>query len=232
MRPEHASVVVEEFASLISKELEQPLRTAITALSQIDGQLPATDDPVRRLLRVAIRNLGHATFVLEQANAFADLGSLQLHREPARVREVLIEVSQDVSLGVGSPLSVSCPSDLVVEVDLVWIKQILNDLVGAAISSRRSGASLSLVAARGLEPSEVVIRSAWSWGESASPEREEPHNAERRARWATEGVLSICKAVVRSHGGSFWSRTDTDGNFSFCITLPESLAFARHLRAL
>lgn len=216
---------VEQFASDFSKELEQPIRTALAALLHIENQLlPPTDDPVRRMMRVAVRNLAHVTFVLEQADAFADLDHLRIHREPARVRDVLIEVTQDVALRDHRPVSVSCATDLMVEIDLVWVRQILNDLVGAALASSSPGTQVSLVAMGGLDPSEVVVRNVTSIRDAHSHAVDLEPLATPEAP-ISDWALAVCRAIVVAHGGRFWVRTGAEDGFTFCMTLPVSHSF-------
>ena len=228
MRLNQRSEDLERFADHLSKELEQPINTSLAALLHIESQLlPAAEDPVRRLMRVAIRNLAHVTFVLEQAETFADLRALKIHPEPARIRDVLIEVSQDVALRDGGSIAVSCPAELAVDADLVWIGQILNDLVTRADKVNAPGTRQTLIGALSLDPAEVVVRNAIERAPRTEGRLDPRDQASQGAEPDAEWLLTLCRAIVSTHGGRFWTRTDPHEGFVFCMTLPVSRAFER-----
>jgi two-component system sensor histidine kinase KdpD len=220
--------------SSVSHDLRTPLGVVTGATSALlDKNAPPKDEATRReLLETAheealrlnrlVRNLLDMTRL--------EAGALKVHKEVQPLEEVVgAALNRMESRLRGRPVHATIPQDLpLVPLDASLIEQVLINLLENADKYTPPGTPIDVVARA--RPGEVEVEVA-DRGPGIQPQ-----DAERvfdkfyRVREGEGGGaglgLTICRGIVRAHGGRIWVDPRAGGGASFRFVLPVPAAAA------
>jgi PAS domain S-box-containing protein len=219
----------------LAHELNQPL-TAILSNAQAALRFLARDsanlNEVRDILKDIVDDNRRASEVIQRLRLL--LGKGETQHQPLDLNEVVQDALRLVRsdlvnnrLTVHSELTPQLPA---ICGDRVQLQQVLLNLVMNASTAMADSVSAerSLVVRTALLHGETVCVSVQDQGTGIPPE-----NLERifdpffttRAQGMGFG-LTICRAIIRAHGGRLWADNNRDGGASFHFTLPANGAVA------
>jgi PAS domain S-box-containing protein len=219
----------------LAHELNQPL-TAILSNAQAALRFLARDaanlDEVRDILRDIVEDDRRASEVIQRLHLLLKKGETK--HQPLDLNDVVQDALRLVHSDlVNHRLTAHCelaPRLPAICGDRVQLQQVLLNLVMNACSAMADAelSHRSLVVRTSMLQSKSVIVSVQDHGNGIPPE-----NLKRifdpffttRAQGIGFG-LTICRAIIRAHGGRLWAENNRDGGASFHFTLPASIADA------
>jgi len=151
--------------------------------------------------------------------------SLEVHREWQPLEEVVGVVMIRLESQLKEhPVTVALPPDLpLVPIDGLLIEQVLVNLLENAVRHTPSGVPVTVTATA--QPGEVVVEVA-DRGPGIPPGEEDRVFEKFRRLRGTSGAggaglgLTICRGIVRAHGGRIWAANREGGGASFRFTIP------------
>jgi len=214
--------------SSLSHDLRTPLAAIEGAASSLLQDAAALGAGPRRDLAETI--LGESRRMTRLVGNLLDMvrvesDSLEVHREWQPLEEVVgVALIRADLLLRGRLVSTTLPADLpLVPIDGLLVEQVLMNLLENAARHTPPGTPIdvSAVAAHG----EVVVTVA-DRGPGLPPgEEERVFEKFRRLKGAGGGGgaglgLTICRGIVRAHGGRIWAGTRDGGGAAFRFTIP------------
>jgi two-component system sensor kinase FixL len=217
-----------QMGSTLAHELNQPLTAILAYLGAAEQLLQADsrNEKARSMIEKAANQAKRAGTIIHQLRAF--LGKGQTTRRPESVNKVAEEASALALIGakqlqVQSRLELD-PTAPIALIDRVQIQQVVVNLIRNSIE-----------AMAGCETRELVVRTvanrdAVEISVSDTGPGLEPDIAHKLflpfVSTKAEGMgigLSICRSIVRSHGGDIQARPNAQGRgMTFSFTLPWS----------
>jgi two-component system, OmpR family, sensor histidine kinase KdpD len=216
----------------LSHDLRTPL-TILFAQAEMLTQALGQDDSPRLAQANAIRNqvLGTTRLVNNLLDmARLESAGLHLRKEWQSMQEIIGSALSALSVQLtGHPLTLNIPMDVpLVFCDAVLIERVLVNLLENAskYAGQYDPIGLDIV----FDESNITT-TIWNFG-SALPKGKERQIFDKFSRGEKESTipgvglgLSICKAIIETHGGRIWAENRNNGvHFSFTIpaqTLPE-----------
>lgn len=219
----------EQFASQICHDVEEPLR-AMTAFAQLMEEkrwgpideneqaylrhVLASTDHVRRLLR------GFLSYCQAGRSNHSRFGPVDLRIAAASALQTLRRRANDMDAEI--QVEESLP---VVLGDFAELQQVLEHLIGNALTHRRPGSTPSVrISAQRTGP-DVCTVSVMDNGPGVAPERLAllflPFKRFHGREIPGAGLgLAISRRIVEWHGGHIWCEAAEGGGARFCMTLP------------
>ncbi len=219
--------VNETQRQLLFADIAHELRTPLSVIQgniegMLDGIYPRDDDHLAPLLdetRVISRLLNDL-----QTIATAEAGMLQLHREPTAIDDLLRDVvaaftplakSQGIGLAIGGG-----PVPLEANIDVVRLRQVLDNLVSNAIRYTPDGGQIRISVHH---EGDAVAYTVADTGKGMDPE-EAAHMFERFVKSKDSGGsglgLAIAKGIVEAHGGTINATSALGEGTAVRFTLP------------
>lgn len=231
-RAEAANRAKDEFLSLLSHELRNPLAPMVTALRLMRLR---TDGRMTHELDVLERQVRHLTRLVEDLLDVSRItsGKMTLDRRPAPVAEVVgkaVEMASPLLEQRNQHLSVEMPrNDATILGDPDRLAQVFSNLLSNAAKYTPPQGEITLTV--DAEDSEIVVRVRDS-GDGIAPEvlpkLFEPFSQGARTLARSEGGLGLGLTIVRNlvglHGGSVTACSDGPGHGSeFVVRLPRTI---------
>jgi two-component system sensor histidine kinase KdpD len=214
--------------SAISHDLRTPLAVIAGSASTLVEGGAALDEPKRKQMAQAIYDQSRQ--MTQQVNNILDMtrfeiGAPQLNRQWQPLEEIVGAVLNRMQPSLqGREVAVDLQEDLpLVLIDGVLIGQVLANLLENAVkyTPPRSPIEIESWAA-----GDEITVSVLDRGPGIKPGDEE-RVFEKFHRGAPEGAvggaglgLTICRAIVESHGGRIWAENRMVGGAMFCFALP------------
>lgn len=242
-RAMHTEVVrTQQAGRQLTADIAHDLNTPLTVMrGGLEAMLDGTFQPTpARLTRLNDQAGRMARLVADlRLVAQADSGELPLHPRPVAVAELLGEAAQafaGVARQCGSEVRLDAPPDLTVSADPDRLRQVLDNLIGNALS-HAPGTPVMLRARAEAGGVTMQVQDA---GPGVSPQ-DLPHLFERLYRAdpsrqatglnATTGLatglgagsglgLSISRGIVQAHGGHITARNISAGGLCVEVWLP------------
>jgi len=225
----HRTSTLGEMAAGIAHEINQPL-AAISTYADA-GQRFLARDPLQ------VGKLGHALDSIgTQARRAGDVvrrmrGLARQQETPRGAHQInaliegLLELARLEARESDAPIELDLADDLPpVQVDSVQIQQVLLNLIrnGLEAMATRSQAALGLLISTVLNADGAVEVSVTDHGVGVPADRvEEIFHAFETSKPDGMGLgLSICRTIVRRHGGRLWYEPNPAGGSRFVFTLP------------
>ncbi len=225
---ERSNSDLEQFASVASHDLQEPLRTIGSFCELLEqrysGQL---DDDAEEFIGFIVDGARRMQGLIDDLLSYSRAGTKGRDFEMVDCDIILDKVLKNLKAALDR-------NDAVVErgplpklcADEVQVLQLFQNLIGNAIKFRAE------------HPLRITVTaedhgSAWCFAVTDNGIGIEPKFAERiflvfqrlHTREAIEGSgigLSICKKIVERHGGRIWVESTPGQGATFCFTFPES----------
>ena len=217
-----------DFLRSLSHDFRTPLTGIIGACSTLEQQDVSLDESASRsLIRSVSEEAGWLLRMVENLLTVTRVGPSghKLNKSLEPVEEVLFEALEMArSRFPGTEIRVSQPNDLLlVPMDPTLMVQVLNNLIENAVKYAESGSPIDLTVE---EQQHTVTFTVRDYGRGLSEtdlqNLFEPIN--HRAGDSRHGMglgLSICKSIIRAHGGTIEGRNGQGRGAVFTITLPK-----------
>lgn len=217
-----------DFLRSISHDFRTPLTGIIGACSTLEQQDVSLDESASRsLIRSVSEEAGWLLRMVENLLTVTRVGPSghKLNKSLEPVEEVLFEALEMArSRFPGTEIRVSQPNDLLlVPMDPTLMVQVLNNLIENAVKYAESGSPIDLTVE---EQQHTVTFTVRDYGRGLSEtdlqNLFEPIN--HRTGDSRHGMglgLSICKSIIRAHGGIIEGRNGEGRGAVFTITLPK-----------
>ncbi|MGE5596552.1 MAG: sensor histidine kinase [Hyphomicrobiales bacterium] len=216
----------EEQRRNLLADVAHEVRTPLSVIrgnveGMLDGVYPADESRLGPILE----EVNVLTRLVEdlQTLSSAEAGVLRLYREPADIGSLLDDAvtafaPQSAQLGV--ELSASVQRDLVLAVDAVRVRQVIDNLVSNALRHTPEGGAVRLGARREGDRAVVSVSDTGS----GIPPDELPYIFERyRKSPDSRGSglgLAIARRLVEAHGGSISAESELGHGTTLTFTLP------------
>jgi signal transduction histidine kinase len=217
---------LEQFASVASHDLQEPLRVVISYLQLLaenyHGRLDADAD---EFIAYAVDGAQRMQQLIVDLLAYSRAGTRSTEFAPTACEQVLARVLVDLHMAIAESGAVVTHGPLpTVQADATQLGQVLQNLLGNALKFRSTQPPRIHVAAekRGTE---------WTFMVRDNGIGLEPIYAERifglfqrlHSRTAYPGTgmgLAICKKIIERHGGRIWVESEPGYGATFFFTLP------------
>lgn len=216
----------------ISHDLRTPLASLIGLVDTLQLTRPLTDtqqlDIVQAIRNSALRMNALVNNLLDMARL--ESGAVKLNRQWQPLEEVIgTALATCNEILAGRPVKVRLAPDLpLLQFDAVLMERVFVNLLENAVKYTPAGTGIEIAAkvAGDRAAGDSVEITIDDQGPGLPPGREEAifEKFERGNReTATAGVglgLTICRAIMRVHGGSIRGETRAEGGARFTLTLP------------
>ncbi|MBK6534593.1 MAG: HAMP domain-containing histidine kinase [Deltaproteobacteria bacterium] len=224
-----ATMMRDEFLSIVAHDLSNPLNTIRLSARIILGARPAAEPETTRkgagMIEVAVDQMNLLLRDLGDVAAI-DSGQLRIRKEESDLDALMATTAALLApLCAEKDLSFSCSASpkLRLLCDPNRVQQLLGNLVGNAIKFTPRGGKVTIDAM----PSGDEVRFSVADTGSGIPAEVSEHVFERywrgRERDFTKGVglgLFIAKGIVDAHGGKIWIESVLGRGTTFYFTLP------------
>jgi signal transduction histidine kinase len=222
-RRDRAEAQRRAMVSDVAHELRTPLTNIRSWLEAAQDDLAPTDAQLLGLLHEEAVLLQHIIDDLSDL-AEADAGTLRIHPEPVRVRDVLTQVvdgHRAPAHAAGVHLSVAVDGDPVLAADAVRLRQVVGNLVSNGIRYTPRGGSVTV----GASGSEITVRDTGVGIAAADLPRifDRFWRADESRSRSTGGSglgLAIARKLAEAHGGSIEVASIPGVGTTFTIRLP------------
>jgi len=206
-------VTLGELSASITHEVNQPIAAArnniIAALHFLDGTPPDLQE-VRQALAAAVKDAGRVGAIVDRTRALMQKASLRL--DPVNMNEALqevIELTRGEALKNGVSVKTQFAEGLpIIAGDRVQLQQVVLNLILNAVQAMGAvaeGAREVLITTRQIESNDLYV-GVRDTGPGLSPETLS-HLFEPFYTTKPNGMgmgLTICRSIVKSHGGRLW----------------------------
>ncbi len=224
----HRTSTLGEMSAGIAHEINQPL-AAMSTFADAGRRLLAKDPPDAERLNYALQQIGEqarrAGKVVERIRALSRRE--ETPRSPRQINEVIRELMELAELEArdsGTPIVLELADNLpLVDIDPVQIQQVLLNLVRNGLESmvRPSQISQGLQVISEQVEDEVRVAVVDHGTGVSEDQRERIFEPFHTSKPSGMGVgLSICRTIMRGHGGRLWCEENPAGGSRFVLALP------------
>lgn len=219
-----------EMASGIAHELSQPL-SAIVAYARAGQHLLQVDTPEARQeleqsLEKVAQQAERASDIVRRIRSIVHKQTPKpaAHRLDVLVRHALAALEDELQENAIEVDTSAVPSDLNVQVDGIFIEQVLVNLLRNAIdsivASENGGGKVDIVVSRPyMDWAEVCVGDNGEGLAGRDPEQWfMPFSTSRRGSLGLS--LSLSRSLVEAHGGRLWAEATPNGGAVLRFTLP------------
>ncbi len=219
---------LEQFASIASHDLQEPLRVVSRYLQLLQKSVARQLAPEdQRLLTVAFEGARRMGLLIEDVLTYSRIGQGPVEPRPVALDELVERARSALRVAIEEcRAEVVCSGLPVVLADAGQIVQVLQNLLGNSIKFRGSRTPRIELSARREEGFwRIDLRDNGIGIEEQDLERifvlfQRVH---RRAAVKGTGIgLAICKRIIEGHGGSITVRSVRGEGTTFSFTLPEA----------
>ena len=227
---------MDQMASALAHELNQPLTAIANYLNAAQRSLPKGDGPrmlrARDLIRKAAAQTMRASQIIRGLRGFIE--KKEANRAPENLNETVEEAlalgfvgAAEANVTVRLALAPDLPPVLA---DKIQLQQVLINLIRNAVEAMQNAKRRELVVATSAEAGTVEIAVS-DTGPGLSPEVLD-HLFQPFVTTKEKGMgigLTICHSIVEAHGGRIWAMPNQDGGVTFRFRLPSMAAVAESL---
>jgi two-component system sensor histidine kinase KdpD len=212
--------------SSVSHDLRTPIGVVTGAMSALLECGPSDEKRRRELMAMAHREALHLSRLVGNLVDMTRLeaGTLRVHKEPQSLEEVVGSALNRLEESLRDrEVDTRFPIDLpLVPLDPVLIEQVLLNLLENAAKHTPQGGAVDVSAAvcDGEMQVEVSDRGPGVPQQDADRVFEKFYRSREREGGGMGLGLTICRGIVRAHGGRIWVEDRPGGGASFRFTLP------------
>ncbi len=217
------------FIATVSHDLRTPLTAASAGLGMLNSSsAERLRGDEQNLLTNVGRNVDRLSVLIDDLLTFNQLeaGTMQLDREPADLRAIVIEAVSTVHPLIqekGQALELDLPEPLPVEGDARRLEQMFVNLL--ANGSRHTPAGTSITIRGRVQENSLVVNVQDTGGGIPAEELETIFQRFYRFHpGLVEGGsglgLAIARAIIDAHGGRIWAESEAGQGTTFHIVLP------------
>jgi PAS domain S-box-containing protein len=223
-----ANKELEQFTSIVSHDLQEPIRTIKSFLQLMEikineGQFSDLNTYIAKSIKASTRMRELILNLLH----YSQLGKVEVVKEKINVKEVMNEVVQNLKSSIErSNAKIDIETDVqTVEGDRVQLIQLIQNLLGNALkftnadkpeikvkNFRENGHVKFAISDNGIGIAENDLNKVFEIFRRLNTKREYP---------GTGIGLAICKKIVDRHGGKIWPESRPGKGTTFYFTLNE-----------
>lgn len=223
-----ANQELEQFTSIVSHDLQEPVRTIKSFLQLIemklnDGQI----NDLKTYIGKSITAANRMRELIQNLLQYSQLGKIEVVKEKVNVKELLNEATQNLKTAIEkSRAQISIETNLdTVEGDRVQLVQLIQNLLSNALKFtntehpqikiegfRENGHVKFAVSDNGIGIAQNDINKIFEIFRRLNTKKEYP---------GTGIGLAICKKIVDRHGGRIWPESKPGAGTTFYFTLNE-----------
>jgi PAS domain S-box-containing protein len=223
-----ANQELEQFTSIVSHDLQEPVRTIKSFLQLIemklnDGQI----NDLKTYIGKSINAANRMRELIQNLLQYSQLGKVEVVKEKVNVKELLSEATQNLKTAIEkSKAKITIKTDVdAIEGDRVQLVQLIQNLLSNALkftnedhpqikieSFRENGHVKFAVSDNGIGIAQNDLNKIFEIFRRLNTKREYP---------GTGIGLAICKKIVDRHGGRIWPESTPGAGTTFYFTLNE-----------
>ncbi|MDD3619487.1 MAG: MASE3 domain-containing protein [Desulfobulbaceae bacterium] len=216
---------LQQFASIVSHDLQEPLRTVSSFVKLLQQRYAGSlDERADAYIRFVTDGTKQMQILLNDLLAYARLGGGKLNRQPLELRAVLERALMNLGETVKSRNATVTSSELpVIEGDETQMVQLFQNLIGNAIKFNvRDNPVVDISAEAGEKEWVIRVRDN---GIGIDPKDMDRiflifQRLHRREEYQGSGIgLAFCKKIVERHGGRIWVESRPGEGSSFYFSL-------------
>jgi signal transduction histidine kinase len=229
---ERSNAELQQFASVASHDLKEPLRTIVGYMEILQedyqGQL---DDDATHYVEIAITSAQRLRHLIDALLSYARVSTASQHLVPVDLAQIFDEVLSGLHEAVAERRAEVTRGPLpTVDADPIQMTQLLQNLIGNALKfGTDEPARVRVEAAHGEGAWEISVADNGIGMDPAQASRifEIFQRLHSHQAYAGTGIgLAICERIVQRHGGRIWVESQPGEGATFRFTLPAS-AFSR-----
>lgn len=227
----YANNELEQFTSIVSHDLQEPIRTIKSFLTLIEMQInDGKYDNLPAYISKSINASVRMQELIRNLLQYAQLSKYELKEEPINVREMINEAAANLKSAIeqsGAELVVSSDVEQIVG-DKVQLMQLVQNLVSNAIKfTRRQVPRVEISCEQNQDHSVTFsIRDNGIGIENSDAEKvfEIFKRLNTEKEYPGTGIgLAICKKIVDRHGGRIWMDSTPGEGTTFYFTLKQDV---------
>lgn len=225
---------LEQFTSIVSHDLQEPVRTIKSFLQLIDIKLDAGDyTPLRSYISKSINATNRMRELIRNLLHYSQLGKAELITECVKVNDIVNEALQNLKSSVDTSKAVITVDNNVetVQGDRVQLVQLMQNLLSNALkftdtgnpevnirTEKENGHVKFAVSDNGIGMAHNDIHKVFEIFRRLNTQKEYP---------GTGIGLAICKKIVDRHHGKIWPESEPGRGTTFYFTINDSTANQR-----
>jgi PAS domain S-box-containing protein len=218
---------LQQFANIISHDLQEPLRTISSFLQLISRRYAGRlDEKANTFINQTVEGASYMQQQLRDLLAFSRVGGGSLRLQPVALRALVDDLIMNLKTAIEEHKAEIQIDDLpVVHADKTQLNHLLQNLVANALKFRGEASPRIHIFSRKEKDNWVVcVRDN---GIGIDPRHADRiflifQRLHRRNEYEGTGVgLAICKKIVERHGGRIWVQSEPARGSLFCFTLPD-----------
>ncbi|MEW6755280.1 MAG: MEDS domain-containing protein [Candidatus Latescibacterota bacterium] len=218
---------LEQFAYIVSHDLQEPLRGVTGFLSLLQSRhAPRLAEEARGYIQWAVESAAHMSRLIEDLLSYSRLHTSEQQLSPADLNAALERALANCAAALAeSGAQVTSDRLPTVTGNATQLTQLLQNLVGNAAKFRRPDVAPRVHVSAGEADGEWVV-SVQDNGIGIAPDQAErifqvfQRLHTRRAYPGTGIGLAICKKIVERHGGRIWVESTPGEGSRFRFALP------------
>jgi PAS domain S-box-containing protein len=223
-----ANQELEQFTSIVSHDLQEPVRTIKSFLQLIelklnDGQI----NDLKTYIGKSINAANRMRELIQNLLQYSQLGKVEVVKEKVNVKELLSEATQNLKTAIEkSKAKITIKTDVdAIEGDRVQLVQLIQNLLSNALKFtnedhpqikiegfRENGHVKFAVSDNGIGIAQSDLNKIFEIFRRLNTKKEYP---------GTGIGLAICKKIVDRHGGRIWPESKPGAGTTFYFTLNE-----------
>jgi signal transduction histidine kinase len=219
---------LEDFASIASHDLQEPLRKIVSFGDRLKLRIPTSDEQAQDYLERMQSAASRMSNLVVDLLQFSKIESIEKSIESADLHKVVERVLEDLEARISATRGhVTIKNLPVIEADPIQMYQLFLNLIGNALKFYREGVPPVINLDTSYEGNGKCVITVEDNGigiDDRYVDRVFKPFERLHGRSAYEGTgigLTICEKIVTRHGGNITFKNKSTNGITFHITLPE-----------
>jgi signal transduction histidine kinase len=214
---------VGQLASTVGHELRNPLGVVMNVLYLMEAGAGGNDDPVRRHIATAKREISAATLIVSDLLDYS--AGRQPILAPVHVAELVAEALSVAPPPKGVQVIQQGAPQVTIDADHDQIRQALLNLITNGYDAMPGGGTLTVTAEAGTDAVQITVTDTGTGMDEETREAIFTPFFTKKARGIGLG-LAVTKRVIEAHHGTIEVVSAPSAGTSFTITVPAAPALA------